>query len=43
MSELFVARGFVGRRENVGPGGDVASRLPPGQYLRFPHEARHGD
>jgi DMSO/TMAO reductase YedYZ molybdopterin-dependent catalytic subunit len=32
MSERFVTRGFVGRRS--GPAdGDVASRVPPGQYL----------
>src|SRR5262245_62988683 len=28
----FVTRGFVGRRR-ADAGGDVASRIPPGQYL----------
>jgi hypothetical protein len=34
MSEGFVSRSFRGRRQQ----GDVAGRLPPGQYLerRFP-------
>jgi DMSO/TMAO reductase YedYZ molybdopterin-dependent catalytic subunit len=31
MSQRFVTRGFVGRR--TGGGADVASRIPPGQYL----------
>ena len=35
MTERFVTRGFVGRRGAQGPGQptDVASRIPPGQYL----------
>jgi len=34
MSERFVTRGFVGRRRaSQEDGGDVASRIPPGQYL----------
>jgi len=34
MSDSFVTRGFVGRRGRPGSdGGDVASRIPPGQYL----------
>ena len=34
MTERFVTRGFVGRGGSVVPGGaDVASRIPPGQYL----------
>ena len=32
MTERFVTRGFVGRR-NTGQGSDLASRIPPGQYL----------
>jgi DMSO/TMAO reductase YedYZ molybdopterin-dependent catalytic subunit len=33
MSERFVTRGFVGRREDPGvEGDDIASRIPPGQY-----------
>ncbi len=31
MTDGFVSRGFVGRRQ--APGGDEASRTPPGQYL----------
>src|SRR3954454_16372872 len=31
MSEPFVSRGFTGRRERAGD--DLASRIPPGQYL----------
>ena len=33
MTERFVTRGFVGRQGAAGPAGDVASRIPPGQYL----------
>jgi len=36
MSERFVTRGFVGRRgggPESGGVGDIASRIPPGQYL----------
>ena len=33
MTERFVTRGFVGRRGAAGPAGDVAARIPPGQYL----------
>ncbi len=34
MTERFVTRGFVGRRGAHGAGPtDVASRIPPGQYL----------
>jgi DMSO/TMAO reductase YedYZ molybdopterin-dependent catalytic subunit len=33
MTERFVTRGFVGRRREAGTDGDVASRVPPGQYL----------
>ena len=33
MAQRFVTRGFVGRRGAAGSGGDVASRVPPGQYL----------
>ena len=33
MTEQFVTRGFVGRRTAAGVGGDVAKRIPPGQYL----------
>jgi len=33
MTERFVTRGFVGRRGTAGPAGDLASRIPPGQYL----------
>src|SRR5438093_939046 len=37
MSERFVTRGFVGRRGGTGAGddsgADLASRIPPGQYL----------
>jgi DMSO/TMAO reductase YedYZ molybdopterin-dependent catalytic subunit len=33
MSERFVTRGFVGRRGAPGQTGDLASRVPPGQYL----------
>src|SRR6186713_868367 len=32
MTERFVTRGFVGRRTAAGS-GDVAGRIPPGQYL----------
>ena len=32
MGERFVTRGFVGRRTEPGP-GNVADRIPPGQYL----------
>ena len=32
MTERFVTRGFVGRRNPTGP-GSVAERVPPGQYL----------
>ena len=32
MTERFVTRGFVGRRTPAGA-GDVAGRIPPGQYL----------
>ncbi len=32
MTERFVTRGFVGRRTGDGS-GDVASRIPPGQYI----------
>jgi len=32
MTERFVTRGFVGRRNPTGP-GDIAERVPPGQYL----------
>jgi DMSO/TMAO reductase YedYZ molybdopterin-dependent catalytic subunit len=32
MTERFVTRGFVGRRTPPGA-GDVADRIPPGQYL----------
>ena len=32
MTERFVTRGFVGRRSSGGP-EDVASRIPPGQYI----------
>jgi DMSO/TMAO reductase YedYZ molybdopterin-dependent catalytic subunit len=31
VADNFVSRGFVGRRQQ--PGGDEASRTPPGQYL----------
>jgi DMSO/TMAO reductase YedYZ molybdopterin-dependent catalytic subunit len=31
VADRFVSRGFVGRRQS--PGGDEASRTPPGQYL----------
>lgn len=34
MTERFVTRGFVGRRGTQDTGhGDVAARIPPGQYL----------
>jgi DMSO/TMAO reductase YedYZ molybdopterin-dependent catalytic subunit len=34
VGDRFVTRGFVGRRERAGASGtDVASRIPPGQYL----------
>ena len=33
MTERYVTRGFVGRRGSGRPGGDHASRVPPGQYL----------
>ena len=34
MSDRFVTRGFVGRRGAEGSGeADIASRIPPGQYL----------
>jgi len=33
MTERFVTRGFVGRRGATAPGGDIAARIPPGQYL----------
>jgi DMSO/TMAO reductase YedYZ molybdopterin-dependent catalytic subunit len=33
MTERFVTRGFVGRRREDRGGGDVTSRIPPGQYL----------
>ena len=34
MSDRFVTRGFVGRRGAGGSGdADIASRIPPGQYL----------
>ena len=33
MTERFVTRGFVGRRQAQGSSGDRASRTPPGQYL----------
>ena len=33
MTERFVTRGFVGRREPAGPAATRASRIPPGQYL----------
>jgi DMSO/TMAO reductase YedYZ molybdopterin-dependent catalytic subunit len=33
MTERFVTRGFVGRRRAEEAGGDVANRIPPGQYL----------
>jgi DMSO/TMAO reductase YedYZ molybdopterin-dependent catalytic subunit len=33
MSDRFVTRGFVGRRSEPGAAGDIASRIPPGQYL----------
>ncbi len=33
MSERFVTRGFVGRRGTAEGGADIASRIPPGQYL----------
>ena len=34
MSDRFVTRGFVGRRDRVdADGAGVASRIPPGQYL----------
>ena len=34
MSDQFVTRGFVGRRGAEGSGeADIASRIPPGQYL----------
>jgi DMSO/TMAO reductase YedYZ molybdopterin-dependent catalytic subunit len=33
MTDRFVTRGFVGRPGAAGPSGDVASRIPPGQYL----------
>src|SRR5919201_6534031 len=32
MGERFITRGFVGRRTPPGQ-GDIASRIPPGQYL----------
>jgi DMSO/TMAO reductase YedYZ molybdopterin-dependent catalytic subunit len=32
VTQRFVTRGFVGRR-GVGADGDLASRVPPGQYL----------
>ncbi len=34
MTERFVTRGFVGRRQTpAADGGDLAARTPPGQYL----------
>lgn len=33
MTDRFVTRGFVGRRGAQEAGEDVASRVPPGQYL----------
>jgi DMSO/TMAO reductase YedYZ molybdopterin-dependent catalytic subunit len=33
MSERFVTRGFVGRRDQAGGSGDARTRTPPGQYL----------
>jgi DMSO/TMAO reductase YedYZ molybdopterin-dependent catalytic subunit len=33
MSERYVTRGFVGRRGGAGGDADIASRIPPGQYL----------
>jgi DMSO/TMAO reductase YedYZ molybdopterin-dependent catalytic subunit len=33
MTQRFVTRGFVGRRGPTASGGDLASRVPPGQYL----------
>ncbi len=33
MTDRFVTRGFVGRRGSTDGAGDVASRVPPGQYL----------
>jgi DMSO/TMAO reductase YedYZ molybdopterin-dependent catalytic subunit len=33
MTERFVTRGFVGRRDQEAGDGDVRSRIPPGQYL----------
>jgi DMSO/TMAO reductase YedYZ molybdopterin-dependent catalytic subunit len=33
MTERFVTRGFVGRRTQVLHGDDVATRVPPGQYI----------
>jgi DMSO/TMAO reductase YedYZ molybdopterin-dependent catalytic subunit len=33
MSERFVTRGFVGRRGMAAGDADIASRIPPGQYL----------
>ena len=33
MSERFVTRGFVGRRADGSGDADIASRVPPGQYL----------
>ena len=33
MTERFITRGFVGKRRAEEAGGDVANRVPPGQYL----------
>jgi DMSO/TMAO reductase YedYZ molybdopterin-dependent catalytic subunit len=33
MTDRFVTRGFVGRRGGADGGEDLASRIPPGQYL----------
>jgi DMSO/TMAO reductase YedYZ molybdopterin-dependent catalytic subunit len=33
MTERFITRGFVGRPSRTDGGGDVSSRIPPGQYL----------
>src|SRR5260221_6033942 len=33
LSDRFVTRGFVGRRDEGEAGGDARSRTPPGQYL----------
>ena len=33
MSDRFVTRGFVGRRDPAGASGDAQRRTPPGQYL----------